>query len=283
MGFWDSLTKFYQPSTYGLGDAAKRKELPKPDLLQTPAQESAGSTLQSYLDAYGGDTLTAQGAPYRAYDQPLVAGLQPTERMGQDILSGYATSGLSPLTELSEREITRTLEGAFDPMTSDYYKSTRDILGREGEDQIEALRRSQQLRGAFSSTGGLREEGRLREGIQSRIGQVLGELAQTEGARRFAALPLAQTAGANRELAPVRRLEAIQEYGALPRQIDQAGLSAAYQEFQRQREAEQGVVGTALNAVGTPEYSRKMYEPSAIEQLIQLFGGVAQTAAPFVM
>lgn len=266
MGFFD----FFKP---------KKEKAPAPEILETPQQNIARTSLGEYAKRFGGETLVARGAPYRPYEGELVAGLTPTEQTGQDILSQFSVADEPSLFGLSRGELEKTIQGGFDPLTSPYYQATRDLLGRESEDQIEALRRSQQLRGAFRSTGGLREEGRLREGLQSRIGQVIGELALQERERQFKALPLAQVFAQTQEQAPIRRLQAIQQYGGLPRQIEQAGLGAGYQEFQRQLGGEQDMTRLLLDILNSqsafyqPSYTTSIGPGQAAYSMINPFYG----------
>jgi len=246
MGFFD----FLKP---------KKEQAPAPSILETPEQEQARKSLGKYAKDFEEEGLRARGPLYPPYEGELTADLTDTEQMGQDILSRFATMDESPLFSQSRAALSKTLEGGFDPETSGYYKSTRDILGREAEDEIEAQRRSQQIRGSFRSTGGLREEGRLREGLQSRIGQVLGELAREERTREFQAIPLAQVAAMNEEQAPVRRVQAISQYGALPRQIEQAQLGAEYGEFGRQVQGEQDTLKLLLDLLNSES---SFYQPA---------------------
>lgn len=259
---------------------------PEPRLLETPSQRSASSTLQSYLDAYGGSTLTGRGAPYRSYEGQRIAPLTGTEASGQTLLGDYAKSAAPSSLGLAMGELGKTFGEDYDVFASPYYKNLREGLQSEQDRELEALSRSQQMRGVYRGTGAVREEALARGDFTSRIGAIMGALQEAERARKLSAVPQALEAGRAQENVPLSRLAAVGQYGALPRNVEQAGYDTSFQDFLRQLMGEQGVLGTAqdtLSNAGNRDYYQPSFQPSMLEQLLSGAAKVGQAATPFLL
>ncbi|HUW31681.1 MAG TPA: hypothetical protein VM223_08730 [Planctomycetota bacterium] len=118
-----------------------------------------------------------------------VAEMSAAEQAGQSILADIVAGG------------------AFaDPRTSPLYQGFRAESEAEEASGASELRRRSQLAGMFQSSPGIRAEGDYRKGMAaSRLG-MLGQMYESERARDN----------------PYTRLAAASQYGALPRQIEQA-------------------------------------------------------------
>ena len=240
----------------------KKTEIPAPTLLETPQQTTSRVNVGNYADTYGGGSLLAQGAPYRQYGGEFTAGLTPTETYGQSLLADYARSQAPSIYGATEDQLTKTLTGGFDPRTSEYYQATRDELASNEENQIQALRRSQQLRGAFRGSNSIREEANARSGFQRATNSALGSLVESERNRAMQAVPYSLTFGQAQEQAPLSRLGAVSQYGGLPRNLDQNTLNMQYQDFNRQLGGEDKLLQMMLGISGEPTYYQKQYSTS---------------------
>lgn len=156
-----------------------------------------------------------------------VAGMTPTEIYGQTLLEDYSKSGypLPYITGLSE--LLKTIKGGYDPATSKFYKSMRKEITSTTDEAQNRLSRTMQKRGA-SAQGVPRAAIKLEEGRASDIDTLLGSLTETERDRIFQAIPILANYSELAEQMPLRRLGAIQQFGALPREIEQMINEAAY-------------------------------------------------------
>jgi len=173
-----------------------------------------------------------------------VAGMSGAEQQGQSIL-GNILGG-----------------GAFaDPRTSPLYAGLRRESMAEEERAANALQRRQQGAGMYNSSTAAGAEGRMRGDFANRRQSLLGSLYESERARDN----------------PYTRLAASAQFGALPRQLEQAGNDAAYQQqmgttlFPYQQQA--ALAGQLLNY--QPWYQPQVYsEPSMFSQLAGPIGGL---------
>ena len=212
----------------------KKEEAPAPRLLETPQQTAARTNLGNYAEMAGGSALTDRGPLYRAYQGEYTAPMSDTETYGQSLLADYSRSGSPPILEGVGRTLETTLRGDYNPIDSPYYKAMRDEIDANQTRELGALGRSQQQRGVFRGTGGVREEALAREGFQRSKNSLLGSLYESERNRTLSAVNPAMSLAGMQEQAPLSRLGAIQEHGALPRNLEQNTLSMEYQDFLRQ-------------------------------------------------
>lgn len=127
-----------------------------------------------------------------------VAGMSDAEKTGQGIL-GNIMSG-----------------GAFqDPLTSPLWSGLRGQSQTEEADAVGALRHRQNLGGMFRSSPGQRAEGEMRSSFANNRSTMLGSLYERERERDN----------------PYTRLAAVQQYGGLPRQIEQAKYNAIIEQY----------------------------------------------------
>jgi len=173
-----------------------------------------------------------------AYTGDLVAGLSEPEQISQDLLAQYLAGSPAtndPLFQAAESELTNTLSGdTYDPVGGAYYQAYRNAVQRELRNATNELAARTSASDQFFGGGRIAEEGKLQEGAVNTLALELGRLSEAERQRRLEAVQPALTMTQYKETAPLTRVAAAQEYGALPRQIEQAELDAAYQEWNRQ-------------------------------------------------
>lgn len=225
----------------------------------------------------------------KLYKQPVpsiptrqIAGMTPTEQMGQQILSDYATTGLPETFQLGRRELMKTAEGDYaDLARSPYFEPLISRIGREGAEEVNRLMRGLQIGGMGRSTPAAKMLGSQ---VQRMIDEMMGTLApyaEAERGRQFAAIPQLQQAATYEEKLPVRKMGAISAFGALPRQIEQEEENALFNQlmqiimfpYQVQAPIAQSVMGAPIPATTTEE------EPSILSQIQPML----QAMLPFLL
>lgn len=179
--------------------------------------------------------LNLAGTPYEG---ELTAGLSDYEQQGLSDLDKYLKSpnvADSRLYGLAENELDKTLSGAeYDPIGGTYYQAYRNQVMEELQNAKDRLNASTSARDSFFGGGRIAETGNLERGAVNDLSLALGQLFENERTRRLGAVPTAQSFMQFGEQLPLQRIAASQQYGALPREIEQAGLMADYNEWQRQ-------------------------------------------------
>jgi hypothetical protein len=126
------------------------------------------------------------------------------------------TAGMTGTEQGAQSLLAQLLSGGMfeDPATSQYYQGMRGALREEEEGGVNAMRRRSQLAGMGASTGAATGEGKYRSTMSNQRMSLLGGLYNQER---------------NRDN-PYTRLEAVSKYGGLPRQIEQQGMNAQWQQ-----------------------------------------------------
>jgi len=211
-----------------------------------------------------------------AYPGELTAGLSEYEETGLGELGKYLATELpteSPLYKATEEELTKTLTGGYEPATSDYYQAFRTNLLRELQKAKDRLAASTSGRDLYYGGGRVQEERQLEETALANLAQTMAGLSEAERSRRLTAVPLAQSILGFGETAPIARITAAEQLGALPRLIEQTGLSAEYEEWIRQLQDLGLPLETAIDlAKYKPEYYTQAYAPSEFSQVASSLG-----------
>lgn len=213
-----------------------------------------------------------------AYTGELTAPMSEQEKTGMDLLTKFlGTAGTeSPLYGQAESEFAKTLGGEYDPSASEYYKALRNSVLRELRLAKDRLASATSARDQYFGGGRIAETGKLEEGATNQLATVLGQLAEKERQNRLAVaqgVPAFVSARQGAALAPVA---ASQQYGALPRTIQQASDEAQYQEWLRQLND----LGIPLDTLlGLATYSPPMaVGESPFQQYAAMVSGAAKGA-----
>jgi len=170
-------------------------------------------------------------------------------------------AGMSQAEQLGQGQLMGIMSGeAFqDPRTSPAYKGFRAESMAQEQAGADQLRRRAQLGGAAMSSGAFGAESRYRQGMaNSRLSQ-LGQLYESERARDN----------------PYTRMAAATQYGALPRQLEQAALTSQYQSQLQQAlfpYTQQAAIAEGLMGHEPTRYMEPG-EPSILSQLMPLLLG----------
>jgi hypothetical protein len=174
--------------------------------------------------------------PGENYTGKYTAGMTDQEASSLDYLQKYLDSpGYGDLTKAASNELTTTLTGGYDPATSPYYKSMRDAAMISQSDARNTMNQQLGSRGKYFSSEALKEERELGTRTTNYLQGILGTLSENERERRLSAVPQAMLLDQTIQNIPLQKAQAAQEIGQLPRLLEQADLTAEYQDFLRQR------------------------------------------------
>lgn len=198
-----------------------------------------------------------------------VAGLSETERFGQDYLRDYVKGGMPSSLGSAEDYYARLLNQPADITQLPEYGAIMKTVGAETDEAVNRLMRRLQLSGMSRSTPQGRGVGReVALGGQKMLAQ-LGPYAEAERNRQMNAANMLAQLAQLREALQQGRLGSIQQYGGLPRQLDQAELNAIFNQamgpFTTKAPVAQGLLGQGV------EYTVQQ-QPSIMEQIAPAIG-----------
>ncbi|HUU54499.1 MAG TPA: hypothetical protein VMY87_06220 [Armatimonadota bacterium] len=246
------------------GEAPKLKTIPL-----TPEQEQA----QNYLRR-----LLSQS---RKVDIPTlgVAGMGSAEQQAQTLLEQYLSQAPRGY-EAGMAELERTLGGGYDPLASEYWKGFREQSALDEAKSVAGLRRGAQAGGMYYSEPSMRTEGDLRARYGADRSALLGSLYEAERARMQGAVPQIMQYGQE----PVNRVGVGMQYGALPRELDQARRDAEYntllQKVMLPYTTGAGIAGNLWQMQPTSYMTQG--KPSGFSQLMGTAGQIGSMVAPFL-
>jgi hypothetical protein len=214
---------------------------------------------------FSGKDAELRTVPLTPYQKQAVYGMM--DLLKTPTLPQRQVAGMSSAEQASQGVLSSILSGASfqDPRSSDLYRGLRNESLTEETRGVDALRRRAQLGGMFNSGTSLAGEGQYRQGMANNRLSLLGGLYDQERARDN----------------PYTRLAAGAQYGALPRQIEQAGMDTAYQNAMAPIEFQYGPLMQALQALFgmAPTSYMTAPEPSMFSQMAPLLGDIAQSSA----
>lgn len=199
-----------------------------------PGQRKQLGTLAKTAEPGATERLERAG---ETYPGPLMAALSEFEETGLEGLKGYLDKPLPTEGQLytsAVDEIVKTLSGEeYDPSQGEYYQAYKTSVLRELEEAKDRLAARASAGDKFFGGGRIATEGELEESALGNMAMVLGELAEKERERRLGAVSQALGLTQYEEEASLQRIAASQQFGALPRLIEQAEMDAEYQEWIR--------------------------------------------------
>ncbi len=219
----------------------------------TPEQENRLKELLANLNLPEG-----LGEAVVPFEGRLSAGLQPVqqtslaalEQMALNLAGGGSPTGTG-LQGQAETALSGLLtEGPTD--FEDFFKTNVEApLLKSFEEEVVPRLQATQARNFFS-TGAQRAQDRGQEQLLDTLGRERSGLAfatrEADRNRRLQALGLVDTITG----LPINQAAQLLAIGEIPRQIEQAGLSAEYAEFIRQQQQRSERVQQLLQAIGLP-------------------------------
>ena len=201
---------------------SSKKQTPEVSVVADPykdIRESLNSWLQGQIGKQGATYPGEQVAPMSDYEQQSLGSLQQ-----------YANRGTPSSFTAGKKMIEDTLAGNYDPTRSPYYQSIKAEAMRNLQDTQSDIADQAAGGGAYWSGARLSEQRKAGTDVANSLNTVLGSLAEKERQNQLSMIPYAQEYAQTEEEAPLRTTAALQEYGALPRTIQQAYQTALYNE-----------------------------------------------------
>lgn len=197
----------------------------------------AAGTRQSIAGAANPKALERLNRAGEAYGGELVAPMSQAEQTSLGTLQDYLAStmpGDTNISRLSQGEIEKTLSGGYDPIQSEYWKAYQNEMQRQMKQASDSIAAKTSASDRFFGGGRIRETADMNEGALSDMAVVLGQLAENERNNRLNTAMNAPSYLGQNEALTQGRIQAGQQFGALPREIQQAEDTAKYTEWQRQ-------------------------------------------------
>lgn len=255
---------------------SKKKTIQFEDIRTPEAKALGRDVLSSLRRGVAGYTA---GADFGKTDVQLT---QP-EQQGLGYLGQYLQQDprQNQLYQAGVQELTGTLaQDRYDPTQEGFYKATKAAIDKSQQEAIDVARRGQAVRGAFRSSGGLRQEGDIIAKSDIAQQQLLANLTERERERRQQAGQQAIALSKYEQNIPLMKTEASQVYGALERRNEIGNLEREYQKWSNQRNELMNIfkMGGEASNLGQPVYGRSSYTTRETTEL----GKALQFAAPAI-
>jgi len=261
--------------TDGIRDAVLGK---KDQSLETVA-DPYKSVREPYLD-----WLKSQiGQPGQSYTGQMVAPTTPQENQSLQYLQQYGNTSQAenPTFKNANKVVNDTLTGRFDPTTSPYYQAVKAESARNLKKNQETIASNSAGLGNVFTGGRVKEQGEAATASTLNLNKILGELAMQERQNQLSVIPQALGISDTLTNEPLAKTAAFQQFGALPREIEQAKNTAAYNEWLRsQVEYPMQIAQMASGTQQAPVYQQPT--PSLIEQLLSGISKGAGQALPLM-
>lgn len=231
---------------------------------------------EPYLDWLGGQI----GQPGQQYTGQMVAPLSQQEAQSFDFLKQYGegSQAQDPTFQKARSVVDKTLTNQFDPTTSPYYQAVKAESAKNLAETQKDIMSTAGGTGNVWTGGRLKEQGRATTDRNLALDRLMGEMAMQERQNQLNVIP--QALGMSQTLAqePFAKASAFQQFGALPREIEQAQNQAKYNEWLRSTVEYPMQIGQM--ASGTEQ--APLYQQSTPSSSSQLFGGIASGAGELI-
>jgi len=163
------------------------------------------------------------------WPQRNIVGMSDAENTGQNILNQWLGTGTPAGVTTGIDQLTRTVKGDYDPMTSPEWLGFRDRSALDENQAVGALRRRSQLAGMGASTPSIEKEGRTRRGFSADRMSYLGGLMDRERNRQLTASGQLIDAADKESTRDLRKVQGAMAFGGLPRELEQMDEDALYE------------------------------------------------------
>ena len=217
---------------------SKKKKI-EPELLEPSQQTQA----REYL----GNLMNKEYQPYTGQ----VFGQYPDQGKLQDLLGSYVNRNQQPLYGLAQGELTKTLQGDYNPITSPYYKAYRTEAVKNEQQAVNSLRRQAEKSGMLQSTPLIRGEADIRSNTANTLNTLLGGMFERERTNQLNSVPEAMTVGQLLEGAPLKSAQAITTISPILKALQEEPLKYSAQQYAAGQEwpySHQGTIAQLLLA-----------------------------------
>ena len=217
------------------------------------------------------------GQPTDTYDKDIVADSSPQEKQSLDFLQKYVDQGESESTGLAKDELSKTMQGDYDPTSSPYYQAVKAESARNLEEtQKQIADQASGGAGRFYSGARIDKQGDASTDASLAMNKLLYGMAETERQRRYDAIPTAANMGRAEEESPLRKTTALQSAGGLERILQQARNESIYNEWLRSTQEYPMQVGALASGLSKePYYAQSTESEGGGGMFGKLLGGIA--------
>ncbi len=209
-----------------------------------------------------------QSAPQ--YSGEFVAPSTQQEKESLNWLQKYIDQGSSEGMKLANEEVRKTMTGQYDPSSSPYYQAVKAEAAKNLADVQNNISDMAAGGGRFWGGARLSEQGTAATDTGIAMNKLLGQMSETERARRLSTVPLAAQLGQYEEMQPLAKAEALQTYGSLERMLAQARNDAIYNEWLRAtQDYPLQIASLSSGLAREPYYAEKVKQPKPIYSVIQ--------------
>lgn len=230
--------------------------------------------VRSIADPYGAvreslnNWLTSNIGKTNQYEGERVAGMTDQEKRSLTSLDEYANRKTPETTQAARSEVLKTLSGNYDPSTSPYYQAVKAEAARNLQQQNDLIASNAAGGGRYYSGGRMREQREAGVDMGNRLNTILGQQAENERQRMMQSVNQAQSLGNEESQEALNTTAALQQYGSLPRQLQQAALDKMYEEWNAaNREYPLKVAELASGVQQEPLYGEVTKEPSTFMKM----------------
>lgn len=232
-------------------------------------------------------TLASQVTPQTPYSGQLVAPLDSQQDNSLNLLNQYATSSLSNNQPFQEGlSAISSLEGPnADVSTSPYYQAIKAAANQNIGLTNQSIADSNAGAGRFYSGAQAYDTGMADTSAENSLNTTLGQLALNQQQLQAQVLPEAQSYAGTEQNLPLAQTAALQTYGALPNQYQQALDTANYNEWTAANYTRPDTaIALADSLPGiSPAYAYDQTNPSQFSQYLNAMGlsqaaGIANVA-----
>lgn len=205
----------------------------------------------------------------KSYTGEMVAPATGQEQQSLTSLDQYANRQPSTTYNSGENTINQKLNGNYDPASSPYYQAIKAQAGQNLADTNRQIENQTAGGGQYWAGARAQEQQRASTDQANSLNNTLGQLQQQNEQQKVALTPYALQAGQQDMNAPLQTAAALQQYGALPRAIQQALDQANYQNWQSANIQQPLAIGQlAAGVQQAPLYGQNSYSPSPFSQLM---------------
>lgn len=212
----------------------------------------------------------------------VIPGMTDLEKQAQTMIAGWLNSGTPAGYTAATNQLTKTVEGGYDPYNSDEYKGYRDASKIEENNMVNSLRRSLQIQGMNASSPEIRKEGQARRGYSADRMSMLGSLYNRERDRQVGAAPVLAGVTDARERLTADKATVGAAMGAIPREIETAQEQAIFDAIMKTLLAPYNEkLNVASTILGEP---RAVYDPGVQSPSLfsQIMGPVSMLGAGYL-
>lgn len=208
-------------------------------LFGSKKSSSQSPTLETFYDPFASTRaavntwLTDQtGKAGPDYTGERVAPMSELEEASQLWGQEYAKApATGESLSLAQDEIKKTLTGDYDPSTSPYYQAVKAEAEKNLADTNKTIADNASAGRRYFSGARLKAQADAAADTNIALNKELGALAEKERQNRLAVIPQAAALDEQESNAAAKKALNLQSIGALPRELQQSLMDAAYQEW----------------------------------------------------